>query len=163
MKCTTCGAEPVEFERVSRPFSEHLSQVTVDGLEQGMCPGCGEVMTSYPRWSQLSALVVAALLAKPSRLTPGEIRFLRLKTGLRAQELAETLGVTPSQVSRWEKGAVTISTLADRLLRMVAASRTGLPAPKLANIDTSHSAPLEMRIKRTSRGWKAVHSDAQAA
>lgn len=163
MKCIKCGAEPLEFERVSRPFSEHLPQVAVDGVEQATCPDCGEVMTSYPRWSQLGELVVAALLAKSSRLTAGEIRFLRLKTGLKAQDLAETLGVTPSQVSRWENGAVTISTLADRLLRMVAASRTGLPAPKLVNIDASQSEPLKMLIKRTSRGWKAVHSDAQAA
>lgn len=163
MKCTRCGSEAVKLERVSRPFSEHLPQVTVDGLEQGTCPDCGEIMTSYPRWSQLSELVVAELLGKSSRLTAGEIRFLRLKIGLKAQDLAETLGVTPSQVSRWENGAVTISTLADRLLRMVAASRTAIPAPKLANIDASQSEPLEMHIKRTSRGWKADQSNAEAA
>jgi len=163
MKCTKCGADSVTFERVSRPFSEHLPRVTLDGLEQATCPNCGEVMTAYPRWAQLSELVVAALLAKTSRLTAGEIRFLRLKTGLKAQALAETLGVTPSQVSRWENGGVAISTLADRLLRMVAASRTGLPAPTLANIDASQSEPLEMLVKHTSRGWKAVQSDARAA
>jgi len=163
MKCSACSTGTVELERISRPFSEHLPEVVVDGLEQGTCADCGEMMTAYPRWSQLSDLVVAALLEKPSRLTAGEIRFLRLKTRIKAQDLAETLGVTPSQVSRWENDAVTISTLADRLLRMVVASRLSLPAPKLVNIDGSKSKPLKMLVKLTGRGWKTVESDAQAA
>lgn len=163
MKCSACSTGTVELERVSRPFSEHLPDIIVDGLEEGTCPDCGEVMTAYPRWSQLSNLVVVALLEKGTRLTAGEIRFLRLKTRVKAQDLAETLGVTPSQVSRWENDAVTISTLADRLLRMVVASRLSLPAPKLMNIDASKSEPLKLQVKLTSRGWKTVQSDAQAA
>lgn len=163
MNCSKCGVGTIELERVSRPFSEHLPRVTVDGLEQGTCPDCGNVMSSYPRWSELSQLVVAALLGKPSRLTAGEVRFLRLKTSLKARELAATLGVTPSQVSRWENGAVAISTLADRLLRMVAAARANLPAPELVHIDASRSAPLEMRTQLVGRGWRVVEGDAQAA
>ncbi len=163
MKCSKCQVGTVELARVQRPFSAHLPDVTVDGLEQGTCSSCGEELTSYPRWTELSGLVVKALLAKSSRLTAGEIRFLRLKTGLKAQALAKTLGVTPSQVSRWENGAVKISTLADRLLRMVASARIGVPAPDLVKIDSSHSLRLELRAELTSRGWKVVESDARAA
>lgn len=77
--------------------------------------------------------------------------------------MADTLGVTPSQVSRWEHGAVAISALADRLLRMVAAARATLPAPDLATIDATRSEPLELRLELTNRGWKPAERDAQAA
>ncbi len=163
MKCSKCQVGTVELERVSRPFSTHLPNVTIDGVEHGTCSSCGEEATSYPRWAELSALVLGALLAKPSRLTAGEIRFLRLKTGLKAQALAKTLGVTPSQVSRWENGAVRISTLADRLLRMVASAPIGAAAPDLVKIDASSSQQLELHVELAPRGWKVVESDAQAA
>lgn len=163
MNCTKCGAGTVELERIERSFSEHLPGIIIDGISEGRCPACGETVTSYPRWSELSSIVLENLLAKPSRLTAGEIRFLRLKAGLKGQVLAETLGVTPSQVSRWENGAVSISALADRLLRMVAAARANLSPPELKNIDASRSAPLAMKLVLGSRGWKVLRSDAQAA
>lgn len=162
MKCTKCGEGTVELTRVQHSFSEHLPDIVVDGIEEGRCPDCGGTVTSYPRWSELSNHVVQALLSKPSRLTAGEIRFLRLKAGLKAQVLAETLGVTASQVSRWENEAATISALADRLLRMVVAARMGLTPPDLKNIDASISTPLRMELVLGSSGWK-VRSDAQAA
>ena len=102
-------------------------------------------------------------MAKTSRLTPGEIRFLRLTVGLKAQGLADTLGVTPSQVSRWENGAVPISGLADRLVRMVVATRMALELPDLTTISAGGSAPLALRVELGRRGWKVMERNAKAA
>jgi len=167
MKCTKCGVGEVVFERKIRPLDEHLPQVMVDGLEQGRCVNCNETLNSYPRWSELSRQVVASLVGKTTRLTAGEFHFLRLKIGLKAQDLAGILGVTPSQVSRWENEAAPISALADRLLRMVVATRLELPTPDLTTIDGTRSEPLAMRVRLGSQGgvegWKVIESDAQAA
>ena len=163
MRCTQCKSGTVLLERVTRAFSEHLPDIVVDGVERGTCPQCGETYTSFPRWSDLSKRVVAALIAKPSRLTAAEIRFLRLAIGFKAQALAEILSVTPSQVSRWENGAVPISALADRLFRMVIAANKGLPAPDLTRINGSRSEPLAMRLELARRGWRVVERDAKAA
>jgi putative zinc finger/helix-turn-helix YgiT family protein len=163
MRCTECGADAVVFERVTRALSAGLPEVMIEGLEVGTCSDCGESFSAFPRWTALNALVVAALVGKTSRLTAGEIRFLRQGMGLKAQALAEILGVTPSQLSRWENGAVPISALADRLLRMVVAAREGLAPPDLKSIDPRRSAPLAMRIVLGRRGWKVREGLSKAA
>jgi putative zinc finger/helix-turn-helix YgiT family protein len=163
MRCTECKTGSIVLERVTRAFSEQLPDVVVDGVERGKCANCGHTFTSFPRWSDLSNRVVGALIAKPTRLTAGEIRFLRLTIGLKAQGLADTLGVTPSQVSRWENGAVPISGLADRLFRMVVATRMTLELPDLTSIRAGGSAPLSLRVELGRRGWKTMERNAKAA
>lgn len=163
MQCTECGTGEIRLERVARELSSDLPHVIVDGLELGRCSKCGETFSSFPRWSDLSKRVVAALLAKPSRLMAGEIRFLRQVMGLKAQSLAEVLGVTPSQISRWENGAVPISGLADRLFRMVVAAHVGVLHPDLTVIDAHRSEPLSARFELGRRGWKMVEGTAKAA
>ena len=57
-----------------------------------------------------------------------EIRALREKLGWTQVALAEAVGVTSNTVARWERGEMTISEPAARLLQKIAAeekSRTG--------------------------------------
>jgi len=56
-----------------------------------------------------------------------------------------------------------ISALADRLLRMLVASKRGLPAPDLAKIDSKRVEPVSMRLELGRRGWKVVASSAKVA
>lgn len=163
MQCTECAIGEIRLERVARELSSDLPHVIVDGVELGRCSNCGETFTSFPRWSDLSKRVVAALIAKPSRLMPGELRFLRQVMGLKAQSLAEVLGVTPSQISRWENGAVPISGLADRLFRMVVAAHVGVVYPDLTVIDAHRSEPLSTRFELGRRGWRRIEGAAKAA
>lgn len=162
MQCETCGSK-LSSVRLIRAYSPTLPSVIVDGLEQATCPNCGDAGVVYPRAVELSALVVGGILAKPSRLASNEIVFLRGALGMRAVELAEVLGITPAQVSRWETGAMPISALADRLLRMLVASKRGLPAPDLAKIDSKRVEPVSMRLELGRRGWKVVASSAKVA
>jgi transcriptional regulator with XRE-family HTH domain len=52
-------------------------------------------------------------------LQPEEIKFLRKDLHLKAKELALTLGVTASTVSRWENGKKEIGEAHDRLFRSI--------------------------------------------
>jgi DNA-binding transcriptional regulator YiaG len=61
-------------------------------------------------------------------MTGVEIRALREKLGWTQMALAEAVGVTSNTVARWERGEMTISEPAARLLQKIAAeekSRTG--------------------------------------
>ena len=86
---------------------------------------------------------------------------------MKAQALAATLGVSAVQISRWETGAQPISALADRLLRLVVATREGLASPDLAAIDHSRSAgaalPLALRLRLGRGGWRVVPNPGRAA
>lgn len=162
MKCTDCHSS-ISFVRVNEPFTKNLPDVLSDGIEEGTCGGCGRVFRAVPRIAELSKLVVGLVLNKPWRLAPNEVRWARLSMGQRADGLARTLGVTASQVSRWETGSAPISALADRLLRMLVASFHGVAAPNLAIIDSGHSEPVRARLVLGRRAWKVAESDAKAA
>ncbi len=67
------------------------------------CTKCGEVF--YPSESVRSfEFGVAEILAKVGASSGEAFRFMRKVLGLRANELADILGVVPDTISRWEKG-----------------------------------------------------------
>ncbi len=155
MQCDKCGSKLTSV-RVTRAYSPNLPSVIVDGIEQATCPQCGDAGVVYPRPLELSTLVVGALVAKRGRLAPGEITFLRGAVGLRGKDLAEELGVTAAQVSRWESGTMPISALADRLLRVIVASKRELAMPELRGIDPKRSEPVALRVELGRKGWRVV-------
>ena len=163
MQCELCG-ETLTTQRLTSAYSPHLPTVLVDGVEHATCPRHGDAGLVYPRPTELSALIVRALLDKPGRLAPGEVAFLRGALGFRGKELAAELGVTPSQVSRWESGAMPISALADRLLRVLMAVSRGWPLPSLSAINPKRAEPLVLRITLGVKGWRLTNpADAHAA
>lgn len=155
MTCETCGGK-VRRERAVRAYDAKLPDVIVDGLEHVTCSTCGDLGTGFPRAMELGRLVVGAIVGKRHRLAPNEVSFLRGASGLRGHELAETLGVTPAQVSRWETGRMPISALADRLLRVIASSVWELEMPVLKGIDGSHGEPVRLRVERGPKGWRVL-------
>lgn len=152
--CERCGGA-LRRERVMRAIASSLPDVIVDGLERATCEACGATSTVYPRWAALGRIVVEALLDKPGRLAPGEVTYLRGLLG-RQKDLAEQLGVTATQVSRWENGAVAISSLADRLLRAIVAADHGLALPNLRRIDVRRTEPVSLRVALGDDGWYVV-------
>jgi len=161
MQCEKCEGK-VSSVRVIRAYSPNLPSMVVDGLEQANCRNCGDAGVVYPRPLELDRLVIGALLDKRGRLAPGEVTFLRGSIGLKGKDLAEVLGVTGAQVSRWESGHMPISALADRLLRMIVAAKRDLPIPELRGIDSRRSEPVAMRITLGKKGWRVV-DEARAA
>ncbi len=167
MKCPTCRQAEIEILREARPADRFLPDVIADGLTHGTCPHCGETMTGFPRPLEMFALVTRAILAKGWRLAPSEVRYLRSVLAMKGEALAETLGVTATQLSRWENGAakgartVQISPTADRLLRVLVANARGIDAPALRGIDGSHSEPLRLRLELGKR-WRVVETAGKA-
>lgn len=79
-----------------------------------------------PLWAPL---LDGALLAKPSILKPSELRYLRLRAGWTALEVAQALGVSSNvTVSRWEAGARRIPKPTERLFRLLMANALGRPS-----------------------------------
>jgi DNA-binding transcriptional regulator YiaG len=160
MRCERCDSK-LATQRVSQAFDPSLPEVLVDGLERATCPVHGDAGSVWPKANGLFELIIGALLNKPSRLVPDEVAFLRKLSGLKAIELAEVLGVGAVQISRWEHGAQPISTLADRLLRMVIATRCDYTPPDLRTIGNKRAEPLTLRVELGRKGWRIVKPKAK--
>lgn len=159
MRCSGCGAE-VALGREVRAYAETMPEVVADGLEAGTCASCGETFRGFPRWDELGRLVAQAVIVQTPR---------RSSLGMKAQALAATLGMSAVQISHWETGAQPISALADRLLRLVVATREGLPSPDLAAIDhrqhrgsAGAAVPLALRLRLGRGGWRVVPNPRRA-
>jgi putative zinc finger/helix-turn-helix YgiT family protein len=130
--------------------------VTLRGVRVASCPKCGEHEVDIPRVEELHRAIARAVIAKPQRLAPVEIRFLRKHLGLAAQDFARHVGTTPETVSRWEKGAKPMGQVADRLLRLMVALRDGLgySLESLKSVGRSAARPMKLRLQRKPReGW----------
>jgi DNA-binding transcriptional regulator YiaG len=67
----------------------------------------------------LHRIIMLAILKKESLLSAEEIRFLRKMAGLTASEMSRLMGVTSTQISKWENSARKISATSDRVLRLI--------------------------------------------
>lgn len=87
-------------------------------------------------------------------LTGAEIRVLRNVLGWTAVELAAHLGVSSSQVSRWENDREPIGPVADRMVRAILALREGmsLSTDRLAAI-AKERRPLRATLRHMRDGW----------
>jgi len=166
-KCPKCGGTETTTETVAKPIGE--TAIVARGHEIVRCAVDGSVLAeSFHRAGELASLVMAALVRKAQRLTPAEFVWLRKRNGWKSNELAASLGVTPSTVSRWESGAAPIQSTADRALRLmvVATGRVGLfDVGELAKIDDNDTSPLELELELGPAGWTPVlaHGERKAS
>jgi len=89
-------------------------ELHLPSLEVPRCQTCGETYTTTAVDEQVSD----ALRSRLHLLTPAQIRKGIDKLGLKPQELAERLGVSPETISRWVSGALIQSKAMDNLLRL---------------------------------------------
>jgi putative zinc finger/helix-turn-helix YgiT family protein len=83
------------------------------------CHDCGEgyFLPGAMRAAQQAAADVVR--RQEELLTAGEIRDFRQQAGLTQTELEQILGSGPKTVTRWERGAVAQSRMADTLIRIL--------------------------------------------
>lgn len=67
----------------------------------------------------LQRAIAQSLVRKAARLTGAEFRFLRKEQDLSQKGLAELIGCTIQQVTRWENNKVRVPKWADRWLRVI--------------------------------------------
>lgn len=109
-------------QRESYDYSASGLPVVLDGVAVYRCTECGEHEVSLPRVEELHRVIARGVIRKPTRLGPPEIKFLRKWLGHSGEDLAELMGVTPEQVSRWENGKRDMGAPADCLLRILVAT-----------------------------------------
>lgn len=136
MKCTECGG--TELTRSDAPNYHYtgcgLDNVVVkSGITIDTCRQCGETFTRIPRIVGLHTRIAGALIYRAGRLAGAEIAFLRKHMDLSETVFANQMGVCTGTVYLWEKGEVIPSTIADRLIRMLAGTTAVVPtiAPTL--------------------------------
>ena len=121
MTCAQCGKTMTTKRENWRYDASGLPGITLLGVEVSRCKGCGEYEVAIPRIEALHKAIAQALIRKPAKLTPAEIRFLRKHLGWSGVEFGKAIGTTPETVSRWEAGATPMGLQADRLLRLMVA------------------------------------------
>ena len=116
--CYSCGEKVKEIKDKAYHYDECGLPVVLYGITQYFCEECGESYASIPNMQQLHRVIgIYVCKMRKALLKSVEIKFLRKDLHLRSKGLAQTLGVTPSTVSRWETGAKDIGEPHDRLLR----------------------------------------------
>jgi putative zinc finger/helix-turn-helix YgiT family protein len=162
MKCPECG-KPMASARENYSYAASgLPYVTLVGVEVRRCKACGEHEVVLPRVEQLHRALALAVIGKRARLTAAEVRYLRKQLGWSGAAFARHMGVTPESVSRWENDREPMGPVADRLLRLMVATKA--PASDysldlLAQL-AEPSSPVRLRVEAGRGGW---HVEAVAA
>ena len=160
MTCVECGAEMTTQRENYRYTESGLSHILLRDVEVSRCPQCGEMEVAILQIEQLHRAIAQALLRKPARLAPEEIRYLRTSLGWSGTDLAAHMGTTPETVSRWEHGATSIGKTADRLLRLLVATQMPESADVLETLRaiTATQPPQGVRLglSRDRDGWHAA-------
>jgi putative zinc finger/helix-turn-helix YgiT family protein len=158
MTCTVCGTPMKTRCENYRYDAVGLPGITLRDVEVSRCPKCGEYEVAIPRIEELHRTIAQALIAKRERLTPSEIRFLRKFLGWSGVDFAAHVGTTPETVSRWETGSTPMGVTADRLLRLMVASRqpaTDYSLDTLKVVAREQAKPIRLRMEVDDGQWRA--------
>jgi putative zinc finger/helix-turn-helix YgiT family protein len=158
-KCYECGSRDVRERVEPRPMPMCLGwSVLVEETIVTTCGACGEEALGYRKLGPMMRAIAAAVVRKPSRLAPDEIKFLRTHLGYEGKELARLLGVGASTVSRWENGHEPIGVVPDRLLRTLEVIREGVEfdVEVLGDITSDEGAPMDLRVRMRDGQWKVA-------
>jgi putative zinc finger/helix-turn-helix YgiT family protein len=160
MKCIVCGSTMDTKRENIRYDASGLPYVTLQQVEVSRCPQCGEVEIALPRIDELHRVIAAALIAKPSRLDAAEIRYLRKYLGWSGADFAAHMGTTRETVSRWEHGAVAMGPQADRLLRLMVATKAPVQDYAVETLKaispTKSPRAFRLGVKVARYGWQAA-------
>ena len=127
-KCTMCGSK---MNKVTESLFHYtdcgLSKVYLKGIVVHQCANkeCGEEEITIPNMEELHQLLAEKIASQINKLMPEEIRFLRTHLGFSGVDFAESIGVSPETVSRWEKGTVNMKEASERFLRVLILSKVG--------------------------------------
>jgi putative zinc finger/helix-turn-helix YgiT family protein len=160
MTCLVCGAEMKTGWENVRYDACGLPGVTLMDVEVSRCPQCGEYEVAIPQIDDLHKAIAQAVIRKTSRLDAAEVRYLRKYLGWSGADFATHMGMAPETISRWETGAESIGPTADRLLRLMVATRDPVREYPLEVLATISKEPpkkaVRLGLKRDTDGWHAA-------
>lgn len=119
MKCLHCNKPKAQAIKGPYRFLESgLDYVYLVGVTRTKCADCGESI-SIPRLRELHDCIARYIISAQRPLLPQEIRFLRSLIGWSQEKLAQKIGVSRGEVTRWENHQNKFSPQTDALLRLV--------------------------------------------
>ncbi len=158
MNCLVCGGRMKTKRENYRYDAVGLPGITLRGVQVSRCAKCGEYEVAIPRIEDLHRAIAQAVISKSERLAPAEIRFLRTQLAWSGAEFASHMGATRETISRWETGRLPMGPAADRLLRLIVASRPpaiAWPIDVLKQVRTSSRRPLRLVLRVAHGAWRA--------
>ena len=123
MTCDTCGGALKRRKENYHYTESGLSNIMLAGVEVRTCAKCGTREVVVPRLDELHRLIAQTLITQEAKLVGDQIRFLRKYLGWSGTDMAAYMAIQPETVSRWETGGQEMGPVADRLLRLLVASR----------------------------------------
>jgi putative transcriptional regulator len=159
MKCALCAGEMVRRRENYRYDASGLRRLTLVGVEVARCPSCGEHEVVIPAIEDLHHAIARALVTQAGRLRHDEVRFLRKHLGLSGVDFAKLIDVTPETVSRWERGALRMSVMAERLLRALVLTQgpvVDYTLGRLAESGLRGGATPPLRLRMARGAWSPV-------
>ncbi|NOT80323.1 MAG: helix-turn-helix domain-containing protein [Bacteriovoracaceae bacterium] len=127
-KCITCGSKMTREVESSFHYTDcGLSKVFLKGVVNHKCTNhnCGEEEITIQNIEELHQLLAEKISSQVNKLKPEEIRYLRTHLGFSGVDFAESIGVSPETVSRWEKGTVNMKEASERFLRVLILTKLG--------------------------------------
>ncbi len=144
MLCANCGKNAkraVVVERFELTAFAGVPSV-VERMRVQRCRACGHETVAGPDLERALDLLTVTVASRDGRLSGDEARFLRKRLGLTQKELGERMGANKITISDWERGAETISTAHDYILRGLVLSPLASKSPS----SRSSRARVEQRI-----------------
>ena len=105
----------------------------------------------------LHEVIAQSVAKKTAKLTTAEIKFLRKYLGWSSKDFADAMGVTPTQVSRWESKTIPkpMSSTAERLLRVLALEGNRVDRYPVREFGIQDRAPVRLRMRGVRAGRSA--------
>jgi len=170
-RCYECGGVLSAKHQDYRYTECGLQNVTLKNLAVYVCDGCEAEVPEIPHIGNLHRTIAIDLLAKRTLLCGEEVKFLRKMARMTGAQLAQLMGVTSTQVSKWENNKRPMSASSDRVLRLICYAGV---LERLLKIDSGLKAEMATaafkvpsldirdllkRIEGKSRGPKKVMID----
>jgi len=156
MTCLECGGAMTTTRENFKYAASGLPGITLVGVEVSRCPQCGAFEVAIPHIEELHRLLAHEVAARTGRLAPEEIRFLRKWLGWSGVDFAAHMGVDPATVSRWENDSLQMGGSAERLLRLMVATREPIQTyslEMLKQIGDTKASPLRLGLRADAAGW----------
>lgn len=118
-RCYECGGLLSLKHQDYRYIECGLQNVTLKNLSVYVCDECGAEVPEIPSVGCLHRRIALDLLTKRVLLCGEEIKFLRKMARMTGAQLAQLMGVTSGQVSKWENNKRPIGPSSDRVLRLI--------------------------------------------
>ena len=158
MKCLQCGGEMTSQREDVEYGDAGIPNVTLLGIIVDRCSQCGASEIVIPRIEELHRTIAFAVVLHRERLSGIEVKFLRKCLGYSARDFAETIGVTPETVSRWENNKETVSVPIDHLIRLMVLRQAPIdtyPTSKLAEVAKEPPRTPRIHARSVNDTWEA--------